>query len=462
MPSPFQGIETSRRALNAFQRSLDTTGHNIANVNTKGFSRQRAELSVGAANTYVAGRNINVGSGVNLAQISRARDTFLESRRQDVNGDQGRSEAGLSLLERVQSSFLDVSGKGISSAVDSFYNSWSSLANDPSSTTNRQQVLATARELATKVRTAYSDLKAVSDSQTKGVSDTIAQIQSYADQIGKLNSDIRANMAGGGLPNDLMDQRDQAVAELSKLVNIDTNLGSDNSLSVFVGSLPLVDQVGSRTFPTGFDSATSTVNDGGSINWPISGGYLKGQFDGLGDVSTYMTQLDNLANTIRSQVNSLHTSGVTNSGAVGGFFFSDNATTPILGAANLNLDSNLDVNPALLVTGTTSAAGDGTIATAMSKLRDQSVAGLGGQTTRSYFSTLLSTVGRDIATAQTDRDTAYALGEQVESQIQDVSGVNLDDELANLQQFQRSYQASAKVLSMMDEMLGDLINMVKR
>jgi flagellar hook-associated protein 1 FlgK len=462
MPSPFQGIESSRRALNAFQRSLDTTGLNIANVNTKGFSRQRAELGVSTPNTYVAGRNISIGSGVNLVQISRSRDTFLESRRQDVNGDQGRSEAGLSLLERVQSSFIDVSGKGISSALDSFYNSWSSLANDPSSTTNRQQVLSSARDLSTKVRTAYSDLKSVSDSQTKAVSDTISQIQSYADQIGKLNADIRANMAGGGLPNDLMDQRDQAVAELSKLVNIDTNLGSDNSLSVFVGSLPLVDQVGSRPFPTSFDSATSTVNDGGSINWPISGGYLKGQFDGLGDVATYMTQLDNLANTLRSQVNSLHTSGVTNSGAVGGFFFSDNATTPILGAANLYVDSSLDANPALLVTGTTSAAGDGTIATAMSKLRDQSVAGLGSQTTRGYFSTLLSTVGRDIATAQNDRDTAYALGEQVESQIQDVSGVNLDDELANLQQFQRSYQASAKVLSMMDEMLGDLINMVKR
>jgi len=462
MPSPFQGIESSRRALNAFQRSLDTTGHNIANVNTKGFSRQRAELGVSTPNTYVAGRTINIGSGVNLVQISRSRDTFLESRRQDVNGDQGRSEAGLSLLERVQSSFLDVSGKGISSALDSFYNSWSSLANDPSSTTNRQQVLSSARDLSTKVRTAYSDLKSVSDSQTKAVSETIGQIQSYADQIGKLNAEIRANMAGGGLPNDLMDQRDQAVAELSKLVNIDTNLGSDNSLSVFVGSLPLVDQVGSRTFPTSFDTATSTVNDGGSINWPISGGYLKGQFDGLGDVASYMTQLDNLANTLRSQVNSLHTSGVTNSGAVGGFFFSDNATTPILGAANLYVDSSLDANPALLVTGTTSAAGDGTIATAMSKLRDQSVAGLGSQTTRGYFSALLSTVGRDIATAQNDRDTAYALGEQVESQIQDVSGVNLDDELANLQQFQRSYQASAKVLSMMDEMLGDLINMVKR
>ena len=462
MPSPFQGIESSRRALNAFQRSLDTTGHNIANVNTQGYSRQRAELAVGIPTTYSAGRNINLGSGVNLVQISRARDTFLESRRQDINGDQGRSEAGLSLLERVQSSFLDVSGKGISSALDSFYNSWSSLANDPSATTNRQAVIASARDLATKVRTAYGDLKAVSDSQTKGVSDTIAQIQSYADQIGKLNSDIRANMAGGGLPNDLMDQRDQAVAELSKLVNIDTNLSSDNSLSVFVGSLPLVDQVGARQFPNNFNATTSTVNDGGATNWPISGGVLKGQFDGLGDVAQYMTQLDNLANTLRSQVNSLHQSGVTNSGAAGGFFFSDNATTPILGAANLYVDSAVEANPALLVTGTTSAVGDGTIATAMSKLRDQSVAGLGGQTTRSYFSTLLATVGRDIATAQNERDTAYALGEQVESQIQDVSGVNLDDELANLQQFQRSYQASAKVLSVMDETLGDLINMLKR
>lgn len=462
MPSPFQGIETSRRALNAFQRSLDTSGHNIANVNTKGYSRQRADLAVSSPNTYFAGRNINLGTGVNLVQISRSRDTFLESRRQDVNSDQGRSEAGLSLLEKVQSSFLDVSGKGISSALDSFYNSWSSLANDPSSMTNRQSVLASARDLSTKIRTAYGDMKSISDSQTKGVSDTIGQIQTYADQIGKLNADIRANMAGGGMPNDLMDQRDLAVAELSKLVNIDTHLGSDNSLSVFVGSLPLVDQVGARTFPTNFDSATSTVNDGGSVNWPISGGVLKGQFDGLGDVGSYMTQLDNLANTLRSQVNSLHQSGVTNSGAVGGFFFSDNATTPILGAANLFVDSSLDANPALLVTGTTSAASDGTIATAMSKLRDQANAGLGGQTTRAYFATLLTTVGRDIASAQNDRDTAYALGEQVESQIQDVSGVNLDDELANLQQFQRSYQASAKVLSIMDETIGDLIDLLRR
>ena len=229
-------------------------------------------------------------------------------------------------------------------------------------------------------------------------------------------------MAGGGLPNDLMDQRDQAVAELSKLVNVDTHLGSDNSLSVFVGSLTLVDQVGAQTFPANFNSTTSTVNDGGSINWPITSGVLKGQFDGLSDVTSYMTQLDNLANSVRSQVNNLHTSGVSNAGSAGGFFFSDNSTTPILGAANLYMDSALDSNAALLVTGTTSAAGDGSIATAMSKLRDQSLAGLGNQTTRGYFSTLLATVGRDIATAQSDRETAYALGEQVESQIQDVSG----------------------------------------
>lgn len=462
MPSPFQGIETSRRALNAFQRSLDTTGHNIANVNTKGFSRQRADLAVTSPDTYIAGRNINLGTGVNLVQISRARDSFLESRRQSISGDQGRSEANLSMLERVQSSFLDVSGKGISSSLDAFYNSWSSLANDPSSQTNRQQVLAAGRDLSTKVRGAYADLKSTLDSQSKAVTDTIGQIQGYADQIAKLNDQIRANMAGGGMPNDLMDQRDQAVADLAKLVNIDTHVGNDNSMSVFVGSMPLVDQVGARQFPTNFNSATSTVNDGGSINWPITGGVLKGQFDGLADVTGYMTQLDNLANTIRSQVNNLHLSGVTNSGAAGGYFFSDNATTPILGAANLYMDSTLDANASLLVTGTTSAAGDGSIAMAMSKLRDQNVAGLGNQTTRGYFSTLLAGVGRDITLAQNERDTAYALGEQVDSQIQDVSGVNLDDELANLQQFQRSYQASAKVLSVMDETIGDLINMLKR
>lgn len=462
MPSPFQGIETSRRALAAFQRSLDTTGHNIANVNTKGYSRQTTDLQVASPNTYIAGRIINVGSGVQVNAINRTRDNFLEGRRQDVFADQGRAEGNLAMLEKVQASFLDVSGKGISGSFDQFYNAWSALANDPTSMTARQQVVAAGRDIASKFRTAYRDLDAVRTQQTEVIQSTLQQVQTYADDIAKLNDSIRANIAGGGSPNDLMDQRDQMIAELSKLVDIDTNLGSDGAISIFMGSLPIVDQVGARTFPTNFDITTGTVSDGGSITWSVSSGALKGQMEAAFDVNGFINSLNAVADAFRTQVNQLHTSGQTNTGAAGGFFFADNALTPITGAQNLFMDTALDADPKLIVTGTSSAASDNSLALAMSKLRDQSVTSLGGQTTRESYKDLLTTVGRAITSSQNDRDTAYALGEQVEQQIQDVSGVNLDDELANLQKFQRAYQASAKVLSVMDETLGDLINTLRR
>jgi len=459
MPSPFQGIETASRALRAFQRTLDTTGHNIANVNTPGYSRQVVSLRATPAGTEYANRLISIGSGVNVSTINRIRDSMLESRRQEAYSQQGQSEGSLNNLEKVQSMFLDVQGKGISSSIDTFFNSWSALGSNPTSSANLLQVQSAGRDLASRISSTYGQLQSQSASQDDQINQALTDIQSLASKVGELNTQIRKEMAQGGSPNDLYDLRDSAIADLSKLVNVDTSLASDGTVSVFVGSFTLVDQVGAKTFPTSFSSTSSTVSDSVAA-WPITSGKLKGLFDNVNQTASYMSQLDNLANSLRTQVNSIHMAGYNSSGATGVQFFND--AIPQTGASDFALSAAVDSSPANIAIGNSTAAGDGSAAMALSALRDTKITSLGNRTVGNFYGDLVSGVGRDVNVAKNNVDTAYALSEQIDAQVQEISGVSLDDEMSDMLKFQRSYQAAAKVLNTMDQMMGDLINMLNR
>ena len=458
MPSPFQGIETASRALLAFQRSLDTTGHNIANVNTTGYSRQVVKLEATTPDTVWAHGLISIGSGVNVASINRIRDAMLESRRQDAYSQQGQSEGSLSNLEKVQSTFLDVQGSGISTSLAKFYNSWSALGSNPTSAANQLQVQSAGRDLAQKISGTFGLLKSQESSQTDQINQTISEIQGLADKIGSINVEIKKQLAEGGSPNDMFDQRDQAISDLAKLVNVDTHVASDGTTSVFVGSFTLVDQVGSTTFPTITNALGGSVSNANG-SWPITGGKLKGLFDNANQVAGYKANLDNLANTLKTQVNAIHSAGYTSTGATGVQFFNDGS--PQTGAVDFSLSAAVDSSPNNIAVGYSTSAGDGSAALALSALRDVKLAGLSNRTSEAFYSDLVSNVGRDVSVAKNGVDTANAMSEQIDSQVQSVSGVSLDEEMSHMLQFQRSYQAAAKVLNVMDSVMGDLINMMK-
>jgi flagellar hook-associated protein 1 FlgK len=442
MAGSFQGIEVSSRALRAFQRQLDTTGHNIANVNTKGYSRQTVDLVSTDPSQTIMGKLLNVGTGVNIASINRLKDQLLEARKLSVQGDQGRYETNLSNLEKVQATFLDVDGKGVSNSLDYFFNSWSALGSNPTSMAAKQQVQFAGSDLAKKVRNSFENLDSQANSQEKLIERTLTDIQALADKVAELNINIKKDMAAGGSPNDMMDKRDEALSELSKLINIHTSQAPDGTLSVFMGSFALVDQVGSRPFPTTYDAATSTVSKDG-LTWPITGGKLKGLFENVTQLNSFKGAMDTFSN-----------------GATGRNFFND--SSPQTGARDFDLDPGILTNASLIATGTTSAKGDGSIALALSDLRNSPQAGLGNQTIGNFFSSFLGVVGSAVNTAKNNVETSYALTEQVDQQIQETSGVNLDDEMADMLKFQRSYQAAAKVLTMMDQNVGDLIDMLRR
>ena len=334
----------------------------------------------------------------------------------------------------------------------------SNAAKHHPSAASQLQVQSAGRDLAQKISGSYSQLTSQDASQTDQINQTLGDIQKFADQIGSINTEIKKQVAAGGSPNDLFDQRDQIISDLSKLVNVDTHVAGDGTTSVYVGSFTLVDQVGSTKFPTTFNAASSTVSDS-VASWSITSGKLKGLFDNANQVAGYRSQLDNLANTLRTQVNSLHMAGYTSTGATGQKFFND--SNPQTGAVDFALDPAVDASPSNIAIGNSTSAGDGSAALAISGLRDTKIVSLGNRTSETYFSDLASTVGRDVSVAKNGVDTANALSEQIDSQVQDVAGVNLDEEMSHMLQFQRSYQAAAKALSTFNSTMDDLLAMIK-
>jgi len=459
MPNTFTGLNMASNALRSFQRALDTSGHNIANVNTPGYSRQTVTFGpTPSAAFYSGGGMMALGTGVTIMSLSRIRDQFLDVRARSNQSDTGRLDTLQNALGEVQSLYQDAAGGGISDALSGFFSAWSNLAADPTQSANRLKVQQAAQSLADQVRGNYTNLSMIKQQQGQLINNTLGQIQSLAGRIAELNKSIREQQASGAAPNDLLDQRDQTLQQLSQLTDVSANTYADGTLVVSVGGFGLVDAQGANTMPKGsFDPNTQTVTDG-THTVKITGGQLAGAMQSIVSIDGYMSKLDTLANTLRTQINTLHASGTNAAGNTGVLFFND--ANPQTGAANFDLDSAVKTDPNAIVTSSTGASGDGGIALALSQIADTKIAGLGNRTPGNYYADLITGIGSDVASTQTSLETQQAVGQQIQNQIQTVSGVSLDDEMANMLQFQRSYQAAAKVLSIFDQATQDVINMI--
>lgn len=461
MPSAFHGINMASNALRSFQRALDVTGNNIANVNTPGYSRQTIDFSEQDPTLFFQGGAYSLGNGVQIASVNRVRDMFLESRKQTVSSESGRLGALNTAASGVQSMFQEPGGSGIADAMDKFFNAWSGLASNSNDPAAKLQVQMAGQTLADRVRGTYNQLQSQVQQQATVASDTITKIQNLSNDIAELNANIRDKVAQGAEPNDLLDMRDQSIQQLSGLINVQTQTFADGTVTVHSGSLTLVNQDSAGTVPTQFDATTQTLTDG-TTSYKITGGSLAGIFQGTNDIKATMGQLDSLADNLRTEVNTIHKNGINSSGGTGIPFFNETASLPRGGASTFDLSAQVQADPEAIASSATGLAGDGTLALQLSQLKNAGVTGLSNKTFSSFFGGVVSTVGQKAAYYETSLTTQDAIGKQVDAQIQSVSGVSTDDEMANLLKFQRSYQAVAKALSIFDSVTQDLINMLNR
>lgn len=453
-------LDIGSRALLAHQKAISITGHNIANVNTPGYSRQRVNLSTSPGMTSMPGQ---MGTGVRASDIQRIYDQFLGSQINTESYNQGKWEAQKSSLERVEIIFDETTGFGLNQAMGDFFNALQDLSNNPAGHTERQVLLAKSEIMTETFNKISSDLNQLQNDLDSNIEGTVIEINTIAGEISDLNFKIGDIEKSGQNANDLRDKRDLYLKELSSMIDISSFEGNDGQVTVSVGSgTPLVQppyafSLSTATNASGHENVLWVNRDGSTVDITndISGGKLKGWID-VRDVTieNYKTSLDNLASSMITEVNNLHTGGFDLNSVAGVNFFTG------------SLASDISVNPViagdvnLIAASGTGAPGDNSNAIAIANLQNSLLMSGGTSTYDDFYNSLVSDVGIAVRSAQVNYDHQTAMVSSLDNYRESIAGVSLDEEMVNLVKFQHAYDAAAKLISAVDEMMDTVMNMV--
>src|SRR5256885_11755440 len=443
--------------LQAGLRGLSATSNNIANVNTPGYSRQRPDLEE-TPPIQIGG--LNFGTGVELKQVVSLRDSILDLRVNQETQQQGRLEGFLGSAQQIQSFFNETTGTGLQGNLTAFFNSLSQLSTSPSDLNVRQSVLTAAQNLSTSFNQAATNLSRLQTSVNLNVTQSVSQINTLTAQIATANAQVSAAQSANRNPGPFVDQRQQLLNQLSNLVDIsEINAGNGNLTITTSNGAPLV--VGGQSFQLSTQTNASTglqdiISQGASITSQITGGQLAGQLQIRDqEIPAIQNSLDTLAFNLSSAVNTQHKLGFDLNGNAGGNLF-----TPLASATGAASQIAVAItNPSLVAASDDSTPGNNANANALLGLQNQAIAS--GQNPLNFYGNLVFKIGNDVSTAQ----AGQTAGSQVLSQLQNlqggVSNVDLNEESANLIRFQNAYQASARVVSVINSLLDATINMVQ-
>ncbi len=450
----YSGLNTALSGLEAAQAAIDTTGQNIANANTPGYSRQqvneteRSPLTIQSLSS-VTGGGSQVGLGVDITTIGRVRDQFLDSQYRGQNTQTAGDNTSSTLLGQVQAALNEPSSSGISGALSQFWSAFNALATNPTNQGALQAVLGAGQTVATGLGTLGNELTTL-ESQVTTQYNTLTDpnsgsIASDANQIAALNTQIAQAQVNGLNPNTLLDQRDQLVDDLSQYSNVNVTSQANGMINVSFGNA-------AKAAAGGLADSTPLVN-GSTVNLAanltdanVSGsggqlGALLGLYDsstGQGKIADYLTTLNNVTNNLVTSVNNAIATADP-AGATAPPFFNPTGTT----ATTIAVNSSISSSSAPYTMAEAQAAG-----------------GLRGGSADQAYNAFVTQIGSDVQSTQSAQQTAQSLLTAISNQRQSVSGVSLDEEMTNLIQYQQAYQASARVMDAINQTLNTLINQV--
>jgi len=451
MPGLNTSMNIAVQALLAEQGALNVTTNNIANVNTPGYSREMAVLQ--EAPTVIDGGN-NYGMGVTLQEFQSVRDQMLQLRLYEENGQQGNAQAQLNSLNQIQSYFADPT-KGVGGALTAFFNSLSQLSTNPTDTSTRQQVLLAANNLANAFHASADALQNLQSSLDEAVPQTVTQINSLTTQIAALNAQVAEMQGLGHDPGTTQDRRDQLVLQLSQLVNVSVTQ-TDHGINITTANgVPLV--VSGKSFDLQSGTASGGLqgvySQGQDITSQLQGGQLGGTLQVRDTVVPDMLgQLDTLASQLATTFNTAHQAGFDLNGNPGGNFF-----TPLAAVAGAATSFSVAISdPALVAASSDGSAGSNGNVVQLLAIKDQKLPV--GFTPVGAYANFVLTVGNYGSNAQANLTASTASLQQLTDQRNAVSGVSIDEESTNMIQFQRAYEAAARVITTVNSMMQTLIN----
>jgi flagellar hook-associated protein 1 FlgK len=468
-------LSNAGQALQAHQKATQVAGHNINNALTPGYSRQRAELATAHPLQTPQG---SIGGGVRLADITRARDSLLDLTVRRENSAAEGYRLRHQMLGQVEEALMEFGGLGFGATLDAFWDAWGDLASNPGNDAARRMVQNRGEQVASHLNRLSGGLDELRQNGMSRLTDAVDNLNRLATNVADLNRQIIAAEAGGGTAADLRDSRDRALDEMAKITPVQVVERQNGGVGVMVAGITLVDDVVTRELRVALVPGDFAVvrTDNGTVLQDTDG-----QLSALADVLNneipgLRAQLDTLAQRLTQSVNELHSQGVardpdTGDPITGLNFFHVDAVGGIttVTARNLRLADEVGGNHGYIAIGRGSdpdgeyLAGNNEIALEIARLRDlpDHYGGpLDNSTIGSYYQGIVTGLGGKVAAANARATAHETLAEQAEIRRESVSGVSTDEEMIKLIQSQTAYQAAAKVITAVDEMLQTVINLV--
>jgi len=474
MGSTFGGIEIGKRALQVQKKSLDVTGQNIANANTEGYSRQEVIQSTTKPHTIYHGTGAGqVGTGVKIDEIRRIRNDFVDTQIREETSAKGKWEMRRDALKEIELIFNEPSDNSLRSTMDEFWNSLQELNNNPES----QAVRATVRQRGLALTDTFNSLDDQLSDYRLALNDRIRtkveDINSYAQRIADLNGQISRIESMNQNPNDLKDKRDLLIDKLSKITSVQVKEDENGFANISIEGQSLVWQDTASKLVAEKDKSNSNLVE---VKWAsnneevkFTDGAIKGLLEARDtEIPKYISQLDAMAKKMVTEFNNVHKSGYGLDNSTNIDFFDPTGIT----AKSMDLSAAIknDLNKIAAASkysdtngdGKNDYAGDGSNALKLADLGDQKLFNSGTATFNSYYSSNVAQLGVDSQRAKRMVNNQEVLTRQLNKQRDSISGVSLDEEMAKMIKYQHSYSAAAKFVSTMDEILGVLVNGIKR
>jgi flagellar hook-associated protein 1 FlgK len=453
MSSLFAALSIATGALGAEQGAMGATTNNVANVNTPGYSRLRPVLI--ESNPVVEG-SVTYGQGVTLQKLESLRDPILQLRIQNETQQQGQLNAFVSAMQQAQVRFTS-SSSDIGSQISNSFSSLSQLSTDPTNLSLRQGVLTAAGNMATVFNNTSNSLTQQQTNIDSNVTQAVQQVNTLTGQIAGLNNRISQLQGVGQDASAFVDQRDTLIGQLSGLIDVST-IRSDNGLTLTTSTgSPLV--VGGQSFALSTQTNASGLQDvyaqGVDITAKLTSGELGGSIEVRDQkIPALLSSLDTLAAGLANALNTANKTGFDLNGNPGGNLF---VPPPVSGkgaAANMAVQIT---DPSLIAASSDGSPGSNGNVAVLSAVQNQGVAG--GQTPTDYYSNIVFGVGNDVSNGSAELTSTQLVLNQLQDQRGSISGVNLNEEAANMVQYQNAYTAAAKVVTTVNDMLYTVINM---
>jgi flagellar hook-associated protein 1 FlgK len=458
--STFSGLNTATTSLWAQRRALDVTGQNIANVNTEGYSRQRAEMQAIGGSTVPAfySKSTGIGAGVNADKVIRIRDAFLEGRGHTEMANVARLTAVNETYELVEQAFREPGDTGIQSLMAEMWAGWGDVANQPQDPAARGQVIQRLNTLVGGIQFSQAQLGSQWDQTRENLGVLVADVNATAETVADLNQAIQRALQSELPANDLMDKRDLLVTKLADQIGATVRLKEDGVVDVMVGGISLVAGSSATALAvTGsLDPDTVTLDPPrivtASAGFAVRpGGKAEGQLVALNDILPgYRAKLDGIAADLAASVNALHTTNAYDAAGNPGI----DLLGPVPGPVTAENITVLISDPSLIAASSVAGAAntDNGVAKAIANLR-QSTTGTDAQ-----YRAMVVELGVQAAVADRNLGIQQVITAQVDAARESVAGVNIDEEMTNMLSYQHAYSAAGRLVTAIDEMLDQLIN----